>query len=80
MIWILWLQLTMTIVGRAGHPAPAPTVHRQQLPWPYTTRQACEDALVVQRQAYGPGTTSETNGMTVVSKAELWCAREGEQR
>jgi hypothetical protein len=80
MVWVIWLQLTMTIMASAGRPVPAPTVHRQQLPWQYATQRACEDALVVQRQAYGSETTSESNGMTVMSKAELWCAREGAQR
>jgi len=80
MVWVLWLQLTMTVMASAGHPVPAPTVHRQQLPGQYATQRACEDALAIQREAYGPGSTTESNGMTVVSKAELWCAREGAQR
>jgi hypothetical protein len=80
MVWVIWLQLTMTIVASAGRPVPGPTVHRQQLAGQYATQQACQDALVVQRQAYGSETTSESNDMTVVTKTELWCAREGAQR
>jgi hypothetical protein len=77
--WVLWLQLTMTIIGSAGHPVPAPTVHRQPVPGQYATQQACEQAAAVQRQAYGPGSTTESNGGRMVTKAEVWCAREGGQ-
>jgi hypothetical protein len=76
MIWVIWLQLTMTMVTSAGNPVQAPAVHRQQL-GQYATQQACEDALVAQRQAYGPESTTQSSGVTMVTKAELWCAREG---
>src|SRR5262249_43483489 len=80
MIWVIWLQLTMTMVASAGQPVASPTVHRQQLPGQYATRPACEEALALQRQAYGPGSMTESGGVSMVTKAELWCAREGAQR
>jgi hypothetical protein len=80
MIWVIWLQLTMTMVASAGQQVPAPTVHRQQLPGQYESRQVCEEALAARRQAFGPGSTTESSGVTMVSKAELWCTREGAER
>jgi hypothetical protein len=80
MICVIWLQLTMTMVASAGRPVPAPAVHRQQLPGQYATQRTCEDALAVQRQAYGPEATTESGGVSMATKAELWCAREGAQR
>ena len=79
MIWVIWLQLTMTMVANAGQPVPAPAVHRQQLPGQYASQPACEQALAAQRQAYGPESTTESGGVRMVTKAELWCAREGGQ-
>jgi hypothetical protein len=77
--WVLWIQITMTMVAQAGAPVAPPTVHRQQVPGQYATHQACEQAAAVQRQAYGQGSTTESGGMRMMTKAEVWCAREGVQ-
>jgi len=77
MVWVLWLQLTITYTCPTGMTCLEPTIQRHALSPSYQTQAACETARQALKRAYArPGETG-SQGIKVVTTADLWCAQEG---